>query len=501
MYDRIKAVERGPGRAPIDPKILMALWLYATVEGVGSARHLDELCRDHAAFQWIVGDVSINYHTLADFRTDHVDMLDDLLTKGVATLMAEGLVDLNRVAQDGMRVRASAGAASFRRRPTLEEALAQAEAQVEALRQEVEDDPAATDRRRKAARQRAARERAERIQAALERLPELEAKKKPDQKEQARCSTTDADATVMKMADGGFRPAYNFQFATDTATQFIAGVAVETTGSDAGQMVPMVEQVEERSGKVPPEWLVDGGFAQHDQIEAVSDPEVGLHGVRPGAQAQGPEGGPARAEAGRQCGGGGVAGADGDGAGQGDLQGACRDGRMCQRVGPRPGSGARVGAWRGQGEGDRAVVCAGAQPAVCGAAAPWRWDRCKKRRDPGADEVPEDGTAAFPGVTLAGRRRRRPKSRDVSVIRALHRLTRSLPEGSTKERFLHRLSVSMEGAMPLAEQPTQPLRGHKTICLPCSREQYEQCVNDPQLFREFLDKQIEAHPELFPPEI
>src|SRR3954467_6670040 len=154
LYDRIKAVERGPGRAPIDPKILMALWLYATTEGIGSARHLDELCRDHAAFQWIAGDVSTNYHTLADFRTAHVTLLDDLLTKGVAALMAEGLIELNRVAQDGMRVRASAGAASFRRRPTLEEALAQAQEQVDALRDEVEEDPAATDRRQEAAQRR-----------------------------------------------------------------------------------------------------------------------------------------------------------------------------------------------------------------------------------------------------------------------------------------------------------------------------------------------------------
>jgi len=275
LYDRIKAVERAPGRTPIDPKILMTLWLYATTEGVGSARHLDELCREHAAFQWIVGDVSTNYHTLADFRTDHVELLDDLLTRSVAALMAEDLVDLNRVAQDGMRVRASAGAASFRRRPTLDEALTQAQAQVEALRAEVEEEPAAADRRRKSARQRAARERAERIKKALERLPELEARKMPGSKDQARCSTTDAEATVMKMADGGFRPAYNVQFATDTSSQVIVGVDVITTGSDAGQMAPMVDRVEDRSGKVPPEWLADGGFAQHDQIEAVSQRETG----------------------------------------------------------------------------------------------------------------------------------------------------------------------------------------------------------------------------------
>src|SRR4051812_7760977 len=275
LYQRIRAVERGPGRAPIDPKILMTLWLYATIEGIGSARHLDELCREHTAFQWIAGDVSTNYHTLADFRTEHVALLDDLLTRSLATLMAEGLVELNRVAQDGMRVRASAGAASFRRRPTLEEALTEAQQQVEALRQEVEEDPAATDRRQKAARERAARERVEGIQRALARLPELEARKKPQEKDQARCSTTDAEATVMKMADGGFRPAYNFEFATDTAAQVIVGAGVETTGSDAGQMVPMVDQVKDRTGVVPPEWLVDGGFAQHDQIDAVSAPERG----------------------------------------------------------------------------------------------------------------------------------------------------------------------------------------------------------------------------------
>lgn len=275
VYDRIRAVEGRPGRPPIDPKILMALWLYATIEGVGSARRLDDLCRAHAAFQWIAGDVPTNYHTLADFRTGHVELLDDLLTEGVAALVAEGLVDLNRVAQDGMRVRASAGAASFRRRPTLEEALAQAEAQVAALRAEVEEDPAVSDRRQKGARERAARERAERVKAALGRLPELEARKKAGERDKARCSTTDPTATVMKMADGGFRPAYNVQFATATGSQVIVGVGVETTGSDAGQMAPMVEQVKGRYEAVPGEVLVDGGFAQHDQIEAVSGPALG----------------------------------------------------------------------------------------------------------------------------------------------------------------------------------------------------------------------------------
>jgi transposase len=275
LYDPIRSVERGPGRAPIDPKILMSLWLYATTEGVGSARQLDELCREHAAYQWIVGDVSTNYHTLADFRTDHVAWLDDLLTTGVAALVAEDLVDLNRVARDGMRVRASAGNASFRRRPTLEEALVQAEAQVAALSAEVADDPAAADRRQKGAQERAAQERAARVQKALDRLPELEAKKKAGEKAKARCSTTDQDATVMKMGDGGFRPAYNIQFATDTKTQVIVGVDVVTTGTDADQMTPMVDQIQGRYEVTPEQYLVDGGFASHDQIETMGDPRRG----------------------------------------------------------------------------------------------------------------------------------------------------------------------------------------------------------------------------------
>lgn len=275
LYNLIKSVEGNPGRPPIDPKILMALWLYATIDGVGSARQLDELCRSHSAYQWICGDVGVNYHTLSDFRTDHGELLDQLLTQSVAVLLAEGLVDLNRVAQDGMRVRANAGAASFRRRPTLEEALVEAEAQVQALRDELEEDPAASNRRQQKAQERATRERAQRIKEALDRLPELEAKKKLEDREKARCSTTDPEATVMKMADGGFRPAYNVQFSTTTDSQIIVGVDVVTTGSDAGQMAPMVEQIKSRYEETPKEVLVDGGFAQHDQIEAVSAEEVG----------------------------------------------------------------------------------------------------------------------------------------------------------------------------------------------------------------------------------
>ena len=275
LYEGIRSVEGRAGRDATDPRILLALWVYATLDGVGSARQLARLCEDHVAYQWICGGVSMNYHTLSDFRVGHPEFLDHLLTQSVATLMHEGLVTLDRVAQDGMRVRASAGAASFRRRKTLEECQAEAKEQVEALAKELEEDPASSNRRQDAARRRAARERSERIQQALAELAEIEAKKKAEEKDKVRVSTTEPGTRVMKMGDGGFRPAHNVEFATDTESQVIAGVDVVNTGSDQGQMPPMVEQLEERYDKTPGEVLVDGGFAKHADIETVSAGEAG----------------------------------------------------------------------------------------------------------------------------------------------------------------------------------------------------------------------------------
>jgi hypothetical protein len=243
------------------------VWLYATLEGVGSARALAWLCQHHNAFRWLTGGVSVNHHTLADFRVGRLEFLDNLLTHSVAVLREQDLVDLNRVATDGMRVRASAGAASFRRKQTLEEHLQEARDQVARLKEEMDDDPSAPSRRHAAARARAAGERQERLDQALARLPELEARKKADEKAKARVSTTDPQATVMKMADGGYRPAYNVAYAAATAGQVIVAVRVITAGSDMGQITPMLDQIEERFAVRPDEALADGGLAKHEDIE------------------------------------------------------------------------------------------------------------------------------------------------------------------------------------------------------------------------------------------
>jgi transposase len=271
LYAEVQSVEGSAGRPAIDPRIYLALWLYATIEGVGSARALERLSRQHDAYRWILGDVSVNHHSLSDFRVQHGEYLDGVLTHSAAVLMEQKLVTLKRVSQDGIRVRASAGASSFRRQPSLERCLQEAEEQVERLRQELEKDPEATNRRQAAARQRAVEDRQRRVKAALEQMTDVAAKKPAAEKDKARVSTTDAEARVMKMGDGGFRPAYNGQFAVDTETQIVVGVGVSNSGSDQGQLVPMLEQLKQRYGVIPPESLVDGGFTGLKDIEKAGE--------------------------------------------------------------------------------------------------------------------------------------------------------------------------------------------------------------------------------------
>jgi len=286
-YDRIRARGRVAGRPAIDPRLLVALWLYATLSGFTSARELAALGLHDDPFRWLAGGVSVNYHTLADFRIDHPEFLEPLLTHSVEVLRHQGLIDLDRVAQDGMRVRASAGAASFRRRETLERLLHEARAEVRRLKQiptgtaadpmtrhEVasEHRPVAepeTSRQRQAAAMRHAEERLEHVEQALERMPEMEAKIKPGEDKEARVSTTDPQATVMKMADGGFRPASNVEFGTTCRGQVVVGVDVVTVGSDQGQLPPMLDQIEARFERCPKPVLVDGGFANLKDIERV----------------------------------------------------------------------------------------------------------------------------------------------------------------------------------------------------------------------------------------
>lgn len=290
FYSSIRAVLDRPGRPASDPQVLLALWVYATVDGVGSARRLERLCQEHDVYRWLCGGVPVNYHTLADFRVAHQEALDRLLTEIVGTLMANDLVTLKQVAQDGVRVRASTGAGSFHRRSHLEECLVEAEEQVKRLAHEREHPDPGMSRREQAARERAARERAERVQEALDQMSAVQAAKERQQRTlaktkkitEARVSTTDPEARVMKMSDGGWRPAYNVQLATDVDSGVIVGAAVVNQGNDSGQAPPMEEQVTQRTGVHPEAYLVDGGYAQREDIATLEGRKVTVYApVRP----------------------------------------------------------------------------------------------------------------------------------------------------------------------------------------------------------------------------
>ena len=290
LEERVQARAHGPGQSPPSPRLLLALWLYATTQGVGSARALARLCESDDAYRWLCGGVSLNYHGLSDFRTEHPELLERLLIENVASLSVAGVIDLDEVIQDGLRVRASAGTGSYRRQKKLYKELRKAKRLVDRLREENDDDPDASNRRIRAAKERAAREREARVQAALAQLAEIEAhrarkgranrnnKKKDSKPSEPRVSTTDPQARVMKMPDGGFRPAYNCQIATGGGGQIVISTSAETTGSDRGLMRPMLETIKRDFDRLPKRQLVDGGFNKNEDIEWAAAGGVKVYG-------------------------------------------------------------------------------------------------------------------------------------------------------------------------------------------------------------------------------
>jgi transposase len=287
----IKARQGVRGRDATDPRLLVALWLYATIRGVGSARELARLCLESRPFMWLCGGVSINHHLLSDFRVDHAAALDGLFTRVIAALVDKDLVKVTRISQDGTRVRACAGASSFRRKERLEELLEQARAHVVEVKALL-DDPARSaglSARKKAAGQRAARERLQRVEEAVAALPELEKKqkklaKKVSRKQKAaqrikepRASTTDSESRVMKMPNGGFNPAVNMQFAVDIQSRAVVGVEVVAQGTDQHLAEPMRRQVEQRTGRKVKEHLIDGGYLVKDEVERAAAQDVRLY--------------------------------------------------------------------------------------------------------------------------------------------------------------------------------------------------------------------------------
>jgi transposase len=290
FYAPIKARGEVAGRPATDPKILLALWLYATLEGVGSGRALDRLCRHHAAYRWLCGGVEVNHNILAEFRVERGAALDRLLTAGLTALIAEGLVTLDEAAVDGTKVRAAASKDSLAGGGKLASLAAAVGGRVQALKDELAADPEGSERRVKKRALQAAEERARRVAGATAKLAELDAERKERErthggeeaeKGETKASTTDVEARKMIMADGATRLAYNVQVAT--ARGFVIAVEPTDRRNDKGLAPMMVEQIEARCGAVPGRLLADSGAMSGPDIASLADehPEMVIYSPLP----------------------------------------------------------------------------------------------------------------------------------------------------------------------------------------------------------------------------
>jgi transposase len=307
FYAAIGSREGFAGHPAADPKVLLALWLYATLEGVGSARELDRLVGRDVAYRWLAGGVPVNHHGLSDFRVGWSGELDRLLSESVAALASEGLVTLDEIAVDGTKVRSPASARSFTRGGRLERIERQAAERVARLKAEVAADPAAASRRRQAAQERAAREAEAKVARARDALDRLRREKaaretthpqEEKQKAAPSVSLTDPQARRMRFADGAVRAGYNVQTAALPEAGLIIAVMTTDRRNDKGLGPPLVDAVASRYGRAPRRALFDEGYASRADIAALAEhplgpvtvyapppgekPEVALH---PGGQA------------------------------------------------------------------------------------------------------------------------------------------------------------------------------------------------------------------------
>jgi len=277
FYAPIEAMEGVAGRTPWDPRLLVSLWIYAYSRGISSAREIARRCAYEPAFQWLSGLGEINHHTLSDFRVDHDASLRELFVQVLGVLSSEGLVSLERVMHDGTRIKACAGADSFRREERLKEHLELARKQVEAMGDPREEE----QKRKRAAQERALRDRQQRLEQALEELQKVRQAKRSQDKEQARASESDPQARVMKQSDGGYAPSYNVQLSTEASHRIIVGAEVSQSGSDFVHLIDAVAQVEANLGRKPAQVVVDGGFTSRENIMSLAKQGVDLIGSLP----------------------------------------------------------------------------------------------------------------------------------------------------------------------------------------------------------------------------
>jgi transposase len=273
---KIKAVEGRAGQSSLNPRLLMAIWIYGYSEGVNSARELSRMCNYEPGCQWLTAKQAVNYHTLADFRVDHKDELNEIFVQVLGLLSAEGFIEMKRITQDGTKIRAQAGAGSFRREERIRQHLQLAREQVEVMSSPESEE---LSQREIQARKRASREKKQRLEQALKELEQMQEARAEKEKAQVRVSQSDPEARVMKQSDGGFAPSYNVQISTDAAQGIIVAVDVTQAGNDCDQLVPAVERVEANMGRTPEQVLTDGAYTmKNSNIEAMAERGIDLVG-------------------------------------------------------------------------------------------------------------------------------------------------------------------------------------------------------------------------------
>lgn len=276
FYQGIESSTEEGGRPAFDPQLLISLWVYAYSQGIGSAREVARRCEYDPAFQWLTGLDEVNYHTLADFRVEKQDELDELFTQVLAALSKEGLITLEQVMQDGTKIKALASTRSFQREGTIQGHLERARQRVAEMGDPRNEE---TSPKSKQAQARARREQQERLESALEELQKLQARKSGEKaKSETRVSTGDPQARVMKQPDGGLALSYNAQISTDAAQGLIVGVAVTQEANDSAQLLPAADRVEQRLKKKPQQLVADGGYTTRDNIEKLAGREIDFLG-------------------------------------------------------------------------------------------------------------------------------------------------------------------------------------------------------------------------------
>ena len=262
FYQAIESSTEEGGRPAIDPQLLISMWVYAYSQGIGSAREVARRCEYDPAFQWLTGLQEVNYHTLADFRVEKQQELDELFTQVLGALSKEGLITLEQVMQDGTKIKALASSRSYLQEETIREHLEKARRRVTEMGDPRNEESSS---KVKQARVRARREQQERLEGALEELKKWQARKSGEKaKRETRVSTSDPQARVMKHPDKGFALSYNAQISTDAAHGLIVGVAVTQEANDMAQLLPAVDRVEQRLEKRPQQMVADSGYTTRE---------------------------------------------------------------------------------------------------------------------------------------------------------------------------------------------------------------------------------------------